>query len=340
MTSGVGAVTTTWPASGGVEAAWRSRTCLVTGAAGFIGSHLVDALLAAECRVIGVDSFCDYYDPAAKRANLASATRHPRFSLLEADLVRLELEPLVSDVDAVFHLAGQPGVRASWGPSFATYLEANVLVTQRLLEALTHRAVPTVFSSSSSVYGEGADSPRSEDDPLRPVSPYGLTKSTAEQLIDVYRRDSGLSVVSLRYFSVFGPRQRPDMAFHRFIVAAETETALNVFGDGEQSRDFTYVGDVVDATMRALGAPSTLYNVGGGTPATVNEVLAQVATLTGRSLHVVHDARARGDVNRTWADTTRLRAELNWSPTTTLAQGLAAQIEHYRRSDRSNDFVA
>jgi nucleoside-diphosphate-sugar epimerase len=307
-------------------------SALVTGAAGFIGSHLVERLVAAGSRVVGVDNFCSYYPPVVKRANVASVLDHDRFSLVEADLTAAELDPLVAQVDAVFHLAGQPGVRASWGPTFASYLDANVLVTQRLLEALCRHPRPTVFASSSSVYGESTRGPRSEDGPLVPKSPYGLTKATAEQLIDVYRRDLHVPVVALRYFSVFGPRQRPDMAFQRFITAADRDEELVVFGDGEQSRDFTFVGDVVDATLLALGAPDAVYNVGGGAPSTVNEAIAVIGELTGRLLRVRREEMARGDVGHTWADTIRARTQLNWRPRTSLVEGLARQVDYVRRA--------
>ena len=304
---------------------------LVTGAAGFIGSHLVEALLGDGWSVTGVDNFSPYYEPARKRDNLASALDHERFLLAEADLATVDLGPLVQRADVVFHLAGQPGVRASWGAGFASYLEANVLVTQRLLEALCAQPRPMVFASSSSVYGEVGGRPRAEDGALRPTSPYGLTKATAEQLIDVYRRDHGLDVVSLRYFSVFGPRQRPDMAFHRFIAAMAGGEELVVFGDGEQSRDFTYVGDVVAATILAVGAPGTVYNVGGGSPATVNQTLELLGSLTGRTPRVRYEARARGDVGSTYADAGRARADLGWVPRTSLAEGLARQVDAARR---------
>jgi nucleoside-diphosphate-sugar epimerase len=231
----------------------------------------------------------------------------------------------------VFHLAGQPGVRTSWGVGFSTYLRQNLLATQHLLEALAQRPTPTVMASTSSVYGENDGRPLTEDAPLRPVSPYGMTKAAAEQLIDVYRRDRGVPVVCLRYFTVFGPRQRPDMAFQRFVDALECGRPLHIFGSGEQTRDFTYVDDVVAATIAALGAPSPVYNVGGGTPASVNDAVALMQELTGKHGQVIHTECARGDVYRTWADTSRLRREVGWEPRTTLADGLRAQIAEYRR---------
>ena len=315
------------------------RRALVTGAAGFIGSTLVEALLRGGHEVVGVDNFSSYYDPGIKRANISCAATSPHYRLLADDLVTADLDVLIADVDAVFHLAGQPGVRTSWGTDFATYVQQNLLATQRLLEALARRPVPTVVASTSSVYGESGDTPLDEQAPLRPISPYGMTKAAAEQLIDVYRRDRGVPVVCLRYFTVFGPRQRPDMAFQRFIDALECDRPLHVHGTGQQSRDFTYVEDVVTATITAVGAPSPVYNVGGGTPASVNETIALLQELTGKHARIVYEGKARGDVHRTWADTSLLRTELGWQPTTTLAAGLSAQLAEYRRQ-RDLDEVA
>jgi nucleoside-diphosphate-sugar epimerase len=312
-------------------------TVLVTGAAGFIGSRLAERLLEFGHVVVGVDSFTDYYSPAVKRANIAAASGANRFRLVEVDLAAADLDELLEGVDAVCHLAGQPGVRASWGDSFENYLQRNVLASQRVLEALTHRPVPTVFASSSSVYGNAAGVPLTETTSLRPVSPYGMTKAAVEQLVGVYRRDRGLPVVLVRYFTVFGPRQRPDMAFHRFIAAAIHGTPLRVFGSGEQSRDFTFVDDAVSATIAAIDAPSPVYNVGGGVPATLNGVLSLISELTGKELHVMRERHARGDVLHTWADTTLARTELSWHPSTTLADGLAAQVMDYER--RSTELV-
>jgi nucleoside-diphosphate-sugar epimerase len=307
---------------------WRA---LVTGAAGFIGSRLVEELLGRGYEVIGLDSFSDYYEPEVKRANIAASLGHPRFSLVIDDLATAALDSLLDGVDMVFHLAGQPGVRASWGTGFATCTRHNLVATQHLLEAMVDRPIPAVAASSSSVYGDNDGRPLAEDAPLRPVSPYGMTKAAMEQLVDVYRRGYGLPVVCLRYFTVFGPRQRPDMAFQRFVAALEGDWPLHIFGDGHQLRDFTYVDDAVAATIAALGAPSPVYNVGGGTPASVNEAVALLQQLTGQQGQVMHAPTARGDVNRTWADTSRLRDEVDWQPRTTLADGLSAQIAEYRR---------
>ena len=314
----------------------RPATSLVTGAAGFIGSRLVERLLAAGQRVIGVDCLTDYYDPEVKRANLVAARQCPAFVFIESDLVTADLRLLLSGVDEVYHLAGQPGVRDSWGPSFDVYLRQNVLATQRLLEAVAEHPVPVVMASTSSVYGDSGGRPLPETAPLRPVSPYGMTKGAMEQLVEVYRRDRGLPIVLLRYFTVYGPHQRPDMAFHRFIRAALEGRPVQLFGSGEQSRDFTFVDDVVSATIAALRGPSPVYNIGGGTPATVNEVIAIISQLVGAPVTVQRDGQARGDVMHTWADTGRARGELGWSPATSLYEGLAAQVA----SLRSDELVA
>jgi|SRR5215472_4092483 len=315
------------------------RRALVTGAAGFIGSRLVEALLGTGHEVVGLDNFSSYYEPGVKRANIAASLGDPQFSLVVGDLAEVELDSLLDGIDMVFHLAGQPGVRTSWGAGFSTYVRQNLVATQRLLEALARRPIPTVVASTSSVYGENNGRPQTEDAPLRPVSPYGMTKAAAEQLIDVYRRERGVPVVCLRYFTVFGPRQRPDMAFQIFVDALERDRPLHIFGSGHQSRDFTYVDDAVAATIAALGAPSPVYNVGGGTPASVNEAVALLQQLTGKQGHVVYRESARGEVYRTWADTSRLRSEAGWQPRTSLADGLAAQVAEYRRQ-RDLDMVA
>lgn len=301
---------------------------LVTGAAGFIGSHLCERLLGDGHIVRGVDRFAPYYDRAVKQANVGECRGHDRFELVETDLAEADLDVLLSDVDGVFHLAGQPGVRASWGDGFVDYVRDNVVATQRLFEALCRRGVPTVVASSSSVYGDAASLPVPEDEAgLRPVSPYGLTKLTVEHLARIYVEQRGIHVVALRYFTVYGPRQRPDMAFNRFIGHAIEGRTLRVLGDGGQSRDFSYVTDVVDATIRALRTPAgRIYNVGGGQPTSINDVIDALEFLLRRPVGVIREAVALGDVRHTWADTTKARSELGWTPRTDLRAGLAAQV--------------
>jgi nucleoside-diphosphate-sugar epimerase len=293
---------------------------VVTGAAGFIGSHLAEALLAAGHEVVGVDSFTDYYDPALKEENASG------IDVRRLDLAADELD--FAGFDGVFHLAGQPGVR-SFGDVFPLYVERNVLASQRVFEAAARAGVRVVFSSSSSVYGEAERYPTPEETPPRPVSPYGITKLSAEHLARAYARSFGLETVVLRYFNAYGPRQRPDMAFAGVVEALAEGRPFTLFGDGEQSRSFTYVGDVVRASVDAMErAPAdALYNVGGGEEATLNEALAQLEGLAGRPLDIRRELAVPGDQRRTRADTARIRAELGWAPEMPLEQGLAAQWE-------------
>ncbi len=240
---------------------------VVTGAAGFIGSQLVERLLGEGHEVVGIDAFVDYYPREAKEKNLAPAREHASFRFVEGRLQEMDLEPLLDGAAQVYHLAAQAGVRASWGRDFAVYTDHNVLATQRLLEAAVARGLGRlVYASSSSVYGDSAALPLREDSPCRPVSPYGVTKLAAEHLVHLYGKNHGLAAVSLRYFTVYGPRQRPDMAFHRFLKATRDGAPIHVFGDGSQTRDFTFVDDIVSATRAAAdtGRPGHVYNVGGG----------------------------------------------------------------------------
>jgi nucleoside-diphosphate-sugar epimerase len=301
---------------------------LVTGCAGFIGSHLVDRLLRRGDEVIGVDAFSDYYARERKEANLADAREHPGFSFAEIDLADGQLEPLVADADGVFHLAAQPGVRGSWGDTFAVYVRDNIYATQRLFEAAAGAERRVVMASSSSVYGNAEAYPTSEGALPRPVSPYGVTKLACESLARTYFETLGLEVVSLRYFTVYGPRQRPDMAFSRIVSALLDGTTFRLFGTGEQSRDFTYVADAVEATLAAMtdGPGSRVYNVGGGSETTLARVVEICERLAGTRLDVRREPSAVGDVRRTSADTSLLRSELGWTPRTSLEDGLAAQL--------------
>jgi UDP-glucose 4-epimerase len=302
---------------------------LVTGAAGFIGSYLVESLLARGAQVTGVDGFTPYYDPALKRANLAGALAHGRFRLLELDLGAADLAGL-PEVDVVFHLAAQPGARASWGAEFAGYAHHNVLATQRLLERYrASRLQRFVYASSSSVYGDAERFPTGEDLLPRPFSPYGVTKLAGEHLVLLYGRNFGLPVVALRYFTVYGPRQRPDMAFHRFCRALLRSEPITVYGDGRQSRDFTYVADAVEATVRAgeHGGGPAVYNVGGGSQVEVREAVELLERRLGVKAQIRFEPRLPGDPLRTRADATRLRAALGVVPSTRIEQGLAAEAE-------------
>ena len=300
---------------------------LVTGAAGFIGSHLTERLLAQGVRVTGVDCFTDYYDPALKRRNLETAREHPSFALLELDLGRADLAAL-PEVDVIFHQAAQAGVRASWGAEFATYTHHNVLATQRLLERYRGAKLERfVYASSSSVYGDAEQFPTPETLLPRPFSPYGVTKLAGEHLALLYGRNFGLPVSALRYFTVYGPRQRPDMAFHKFCRALLKGDAIPVFGDGKQSRDFTYIDDAVEANLRAWksSAPQGVYNVGGGSQVEVLEAIRILEGALGAKANVRFEARPPGDPLRTRADATRIRSDLGFAPSTPIEKGLAAE---------------
>jgi UDP-glucuronate 4-epimerase len=300
---------------------------LVTGCAGFLGSHVVEALLERGDEVIGVDAFTDYYPRSVKEANLEEAQR-AGLSLVELDLSEGTLAPLVQEVDGVFHLAAQPGVRGSWGDSFAVYVRDNILATARLFEAAAPAGVRVVMASTSSVYGNAEAYPTREDAVPRPVSPYGVTKLACEQLAGTYSECFGLEVVALRYFTVYGPRQRPDMAFARIVSALLQGRAFHVFGTGEQSRDFTFVADAVSATLAAMdkAPPGRIYNVGGGSETSLRDVIGLGERLAGLRLDVRYEGAAAGDVRRTSADTTLIRSELAWRPETPLEDGLAAQL--------------
>lgn len=309
---------------------------LVTGVAGFIGSHLAERLAHDGWDVCGIDSFTSYYDPTIKRSNIRGLLTHPRFVMLERDLSNCALEDLLEGVDVVFHQAGQPGVRLSWADQFAVYNELNVNVTQRLLEAVRHSSIGRlVFASSSSVYGDAQHYPTSEDDALAPNSPYGVTKLSAEFLCRTYARNFGVPVVALRYFTVYGPRQRPDMATHRMIEAARHRSPFTVFGDGTQIRDFTFVDDVVEANVAAALATvqsGTVLNIAGGGQTSVREVIDTVGEFVGAPVPVVTAAAAAGDVQRTGGDTRRATELLGWRPRVTIHDGIARQVEWHMAS--------
>jgi len=289
---------------------------VVTGAAGFIGSHLGEALVQRGDEVVGVDSFTEYYDPVEKEENARE------LDVLRIDLAEDSLD--LDGVDGVFHLAGQPGVR-SFGEAFPLYLRRNVLATQRVFQSAAEAGVRVVFASSSSVYGEAERYPTPEDAHPQPISPYGITKLASEQLAHAYAVSFGLDAVALRYFTVYGPRQRPDMFFRRVCDVLAAGGRFEIYGTGEQSRSFTEVADVVSATVAAMDrAPAgALYNVGGGDEASLLEAIALLERLSGRTLEVAHVDRARGDVRRTKADVTRIRDALGWEPQVALADGLA-----------------
>ncbi|MFD5871670.1 NAD-dependent epimerase/dehydratase family protein [Streptomyces sp. NPDC060322] len=300
---------------------------VVTGAAGFIGSHLCEHLLAAGDQVVGVDSLTDHYDPAVKRRNLATALTNPRFTFHHEDLLSTDPARLITGADVVYHLAGQPGVRPSWGAHFALYSDRNVLATQRLLEAARARPpAKFVYASSSSVYGNALGRPTPETTHPQPVSPYGVTKLAGEHLCELYRTVHGLPTVALRLFTVYGPRQRPDMALARLLAAASGGPAFRLYGDGEQTRDFTYVTDVVTAMRAAARSPFTgVANIGGGRPVSMNTAVAAFARLVGPVLVTRHPA-VPGDARHTGADIGRARAAFGFRPRTELTEGLTAMV--------------
>ncbi|MFG2497177.1 NAD-dependent epimerase/dehydratase family protein [Streptomyces sp. NPDC048441] len=304
---------------------------IVTGAAGFIGSHLCEYLLADGDDVLGIDAMTDYYPLARKEANLARLLGRDGFTFRRGDLLTLPLGREFAGVEALYHLAGQPGVRASWGPEFAVYLERNVRATQRVLEAAHEARLPRmIFASSSSVYGDAETCPTAETERPRPVSPYGVSKLAAEHLCEIYRNSFAVPVTSLRLFTVYGPRQRPDMAFSRLITAALTDGTFPLHGDGEQTRDFTYVTDVVSAMRRAALSPwNGVANIGGGLPVTMNQILAVVAELIA-PVRVVHHAAQPGDARHTAADITTAREAFGYRPVTGVREGLAAMVEAER----------
>src|SRR4051812_1713803 len=316
---------------------------LVTGTAGFIGSHLSEALLDAGHEVIGVDAITPYYDTTAKWANLQGLLKARRFTFIQRDLRRSNLDSLVRGMDVVFHLAGQPGVRPSWENGFGAYAEHNVIATQRLLEACRHVSIERfVYASSSSVYGNAAAYPTREDDLPAPHSPYGVTKLAGEHLCALYAANYGLPATMLRYFTFYGPRQRPDMGIHRFIESAINGDPLPLYGDGQQVRDFTYVGDVVDATAKAGMAtelaPGTVLNIAGGSATTVNELIELISTKVGCDVNIERKPPQAGDVQATGGSVARARSLLGWAPRVGLADGVALQAAwHLSRAACASD---
>jgi len=301
---------------------------IVTGCAGFIGSRLSHHLLDCGDEVVGVDCFTDYYDPRRKESNVSSLLVRDGFTLHRADLLTASLPHLIDGAEVVYHLAGQPGVRPSWGEEFVPYTKRNLLATQKLLEAVKEmRLWKLVYASSSSVYGNAERYPTTEDLRPQPISPYGVTKLAAEHLCELYRESAGVPTVSLRLFTVYGPRQRPDMAFSRLVSAAIKGNPFLLYGDGEQSRDFTYVDDVVSAMRVSALAPWTgVANIGGGSRTTMNEVIDKVSALI-RPIDVVRLPGQRGDVRHTAADTSVARRAFGYRPTVSLDEGLQRMVD-------------
>jgi UDP-glucuronate 4-epimerase len=301
---------------------------LVTGAAGFIGSTLTDRLLSLGMSVVAIDSFTPHYSREIKRNNLATARKHPLFQLAEVDLMTGDLAKLVWDVDVIFHLAGQPGVRDSWRDGFVSYLRSNVAATQRLLEACTAARPPVIYASSSSVYGQAPAYPASEDMLPAPQSPYGVTKLSGEHLCTAYASNWNIPVTILRLFTVYGPRQRPDMAIARAIQAALVGSTFELFGDGTQVRDFTYVDDVVDAFLLAAEGPKSgaVHNVAGGSSTTMLDVIGKVELFTKRPVMVLAADTQPGDVPETGGSIVSAEKALGWTPKVALDEGIQRQV--------------
>lgn len=322
---------------------------VVTGCAGFIGSHLCEALLALGCHVTGVDCLTDYYDPEQKREHLAAFRDHDHFTFRQENLLDIDARELLAEQDVCFHLAAQAGVRASWGDYFQQYLDWNVLATQRLLEATRETAVADrlrrfVYSSSSSVYGDQDDLPVTEAALPKPRSPYGVTKMAGEHMCVLYADNFAVPTVSLRYFTVYGPRQRPDMAFRKFIEAALDRRGFRVYGDGGQTRDFTYVVDAVRANLLAAasGSPGAVFNVGGGERIALNAALDQLTAILREVApesrpEIVYEQMALGDVRDTYADRSSVERSLGYRPSVSFAEGLAAEVHWAVARRRTRD---
>ena len=302
----------------------------MTGAGGFIGSNLVETLLKQGKEVIGIDEFNDYYNPELKRKNIANFQNHPAFELVEGDIQVLDWQKLLQDVDVVYHQAAQAGVRASWGQGFRSYTERNINATQVLLEAAKDSKYlkRLVFASTSSVYGDAETLPTHEEICPQPVSPYGITKLAAERLCGLYHKNFGVPYVALRYFTVYGPRQRPDMAFHKFFKSVIEDQAIPVYGDGQQTRDFTFISDAVAANLAAATVPEAvgeIFNIGGGSRVVLTEVLDTMEEIVGKPIKRNHIEKAMGDARHTAADVSKARRILGYQPQVSLRDGLSQE---------------
>lgn len=304
--------------------------CLVTGAAGFIGSHLSRRLLQQGFSVTGIDSFTDYYSRNLKEANLAPLLQESSFKFMETDILESDLDDLIGQQDCIYHLAAQAGVRASWGSEFSTYTKNNVEATQKLLESAKNTSIKKfIYASSSSVYGDSPDLPMRETSPLFPYSPYGVSKLAAEHLCGLYFRNYGVPAVSLRFFTVYGPGQRPDMAFHKFFKAIVAEEPITVFGDGTQTRDFTYIDDIVEANFSALtnGHAGEIYNIGGGHQKKLAEIFPLLEDITSQKVKIDWQSKQKGDVLHTLASIKKAEKDLLYAPKTELDLGLHKEWE-------------
>ena len=302
---------------------------IVTGVAGFIGSSLAQTLLERGEEVVGIDCFLDYYPREIKEKNLTSLRDFSAFTFIEKNINDLDFIKILPGVNGIYHQAAQAGVRSSWGNNFEIYTNNNILATQRILEAVKGQSIRVVYASSSSIYGETQKIPMQEEDKPCPVSPYGVSKLAGEYLCYLYYKNFGVPTISLRYFTVYGPRQRPDMAFHRFIKAICNSGKIELYGDGEQTRDFTFIRDAVEANILAMekGTPGMVYNIGGGANVSVNHIITKMEQILDKKAMINRMERQKGDVSHTYADTTRARKELGFVPKTSLDQGLAQEAE-------------
>jgi nucleoside-diphosphate-sugar epimerase len=305
---------------------------IITGVAGFIGSNLAETLLKRGETIVGIDEINDYYDPKLKRNNLASLQEYPNFKLIEASIESLDWRSLLTETEVVYHQAAQAGVRASWGQSFHYYTERNINATQIILEAAkdTKSLKRLVFASTSSIYGDAETLPTPESICPQPVSPYGITKLAAERLCELYYQNFQLPVTMLRYFSVYGPRQRPDMAFHKFFKAAIEKTAIPIYGDGQQTRDFTFVGDIIAANLAAATVPEAIgeiFNIGGGSRVVLADVLGKIDAIVGFPIQKNYLETARGDARHTGADVSKAKRILGYNPQVSLVEGLTREWE-------------
>jgi nucleoside-diphosphate-sugar epimerase len=309
--------------------------CLVTGAAGFVGSHLAERLLREQHEVIGIDCFVPYYPRWIKEKNLEGLRSHPQFHFIEANLLDVDLTDLLAQgIECVFHQAAQAGVRASWGKEFSEYTSLNILGTQRLLEAAKPLALRKfVYASSSSIYGDVTTLPMREDALPKPLSPYGVSKLSAEHLCYLYWKNYDVPTISLRYFTVYGPRQRPDMAFHHFFHLLLEDRPIPIYGDGEQTRDFTFIDDIVEANVLASQAAvvGEALNIGGGTTVTLNEAIDVCEAVSGKRAKLDIQPVEKGDVRQTLADGSRARQHLGYQPKVGLREGLAAEWQWVRQ---------
>jgi len=303
---------------------------LITGCAGFIGSNLVESLLRMDYKVMGLDCFTDYYSSEIKKKNMINFVNNKNFVFIKNDLNVADLKNIIEDVDYIFHLAAQPGVRASWGQNFEIYIKNNILATQKILEACKDSDIKKfIFSSSSSVYGNANKLPINEDAMKTPISPYGVTKLAAENLCNLYYENYNIPTVSLRYFTVYGPRQRPDMAFHKFIYTILNNGPITVYGNGKQTRDFTYILDVIDATILAMrnGVNGEVYNIGGGSRISVSDVIKIIEQITKKKARIEYKQFQKGDVKDTYADINKAKNRLKYQPNVNIKTGLKLQID-------------